>query len=55
MLKWKDSFCLDQRETYETDNKLANEEFRWQILKAILDYYPELKEKVKSYFDGKVS
>ncbi|MEM3457915.1 MAG: hypothetical protein QXN36_05210 [Candidatus Bathyarchaeia archaeon] len=26
-----------------------NEEIRWQVIKAMLDEFPALKEKVKSY------
>jgi hypothetical protein len=34
--------------------KLGCEEFRWQIVKAMLDEYPGLKEKVRSYVEVKV-
>jgi hypothetical protein len=27
------------------------EEFRWQVVKAMLDEYPTLKEKVKIYIE----
>jgi hypothetical protein len=27
------------------------DEFRWEIVKALLDEYPTLKEKVKTYID----
>ena len=30
-----------------TDTK--NEEIRWQVIKAMLDEFPTLKEKVKKY------
>ena len=30
-------------------SKMKNEEIRWQVIKAMLDEFPTLKEKVKSY------
>jgi len=29
----------------------VNEEFRWQVVKAMLDEFPNLKEKVKNYVE----
>jgi len=31
------------------DSNIENEEIRWQIMKAMLDEFPTLKEKVKHY------
>jgi hypothetical protein len=31
------------------NSEIGTEEFRWQIVKAMLDEYPALKEKVKNY------
>jgi len=28
-----------------------NDEIRWQVIKAILDEFPTLKEKVKNYLE----
>ena len=33
------------------ENPPNYEEFRWQIVKAMLDEYPNLKEKVKTYLE----
>ena len=33
-------------------NQIQSEEFRWQVVKAMLDEYPALKEKVKTYVQG---
>lgn len=30
-----------------------NEETRWQVVKAMLDEFPTLKEKAKKYLEGK--
>jgi len=35
-------------ESAET-SKMASEELRWRILKAMLDEFPELKNKTKAY------
>jgi hypothetical protein len=32
-------------------NQIGNEEFRWQIVKAMLDEYPMLREKVRGYVE----
>jgi len=32
----------------------TNEEFRWQVVKAMLDEYPDLKQKVKTYIEPHV-
>jgi hypothetical protein len=29
----------------------VNEEFRWQVVKAMLDEFPNLKGKVKAYIE----
>jgi hypothetical protein len=31
--------------------KSGNDELRWQIIKAMLDEFPSLKEKVKKYLE----
>jgi len=31
--------------------KSGNDELRWQIIKAMLDEFPNLKEKVKEYIE----
>jgi hypothetical protein len=31
--------------------KSGNDELRWQIIKAMLDEFPSLKEKVKNYLE----
>jgi hypothetical protein len=31
------------------DTSTKNEEIRWQVIKAMLDEFPTLKEKVKNY------
>lgn len=31
--------------------KSGNDELRWQIIKAMLDEFPSLKEKVKEYVE----
>ena len=30
-------------------SKMKNDEIRWQVIKAMLDEFPTLKEKVESY------
>jgi hypothetical protein len=30
-------------------SKAENEEIRWQVMKAMLDEFPKLKEKTKKY------
>jgi hypothetical protein len=35
------------------DSKIESEEIRWQIMKAMLDEFPALKEKVKRYLKVK--
>jgi len=32
-----------------------NEEIRWQVIKAMLDEFPVLKEKARKYLDGQNS
>jgi len=32
-----------------------NEEIRWQVMKAMLDEFPMLKEKTKKYLEGQGS
>ncbi len=32
-------------------DKQKNEEIRWQVIKVMLDEFPALKKKVKSYLD----
>jgi hypothetical protein len=32
-----------------------NEEIRWQVLKAMLDEFPMLKEKARKYLEGQDS
>jgi hypothetical protein len=32
-------------------NDFGLEEFRWQIMKAMIDENPELREKVRSYIE----
>jgi hypothetical protein len=31
------------------DVEFGNEEFRWQVVKAMLDEYPALREKTETY------
>jgi hypothetical protein len=31
------------------NNSIKNEEIRWQVIKAMLDEFPTLKDKVKGY------
>jgi len=31
------------------NNGIKNEEIRWQVIKAMLDEFPTLKERAKSY------
>jgi len=31
------------------NSKMKSEEIRWQVIKAMLDEFPTLKERVKSY------
>lgn len=31
--------------------KTENDEIRWQVVKAMLDEFPTLKEKVKAYIE----
>jgi len=31
--------------------KKENEEIRWQVIKAMLDEFPTLREKVKAYIE----
>lgn len=31
---------------------MTNDEARWQIVKALLDEFPSLKERVKKYLDA---
>ena len=31
---------------------IGNEELRWQVVKAMIDEFPSLKNKVKSYIEG---
>ncbi len=31
------------------ETQIEDEVFRWQVVKAMIDEYPELKEKVKTY------
>ncbi|MEM2971798.1 MAG: hypothetical protein QW270_05180 [Candidatus Bathyarchaeia archaeon] len=33
----------------KTTEKLETEELRWQVVKAILDEFPTIREKVKNY------
>ena len=33
---------------------LKSEEIRWQVIKAMLDEFPVLREKVKNYLDRKI-
>ena len=30
-------------------SKMKNDEIRWQVIKSMLDEFPNLKEKVKQY------
>ena len=32
-----------------------NDEIRWQVVKAMLDEFPTLKEKARKYLEGKSS
>ena len=32
-------------------SKMKSEEIRWQVIKAMLDEFPTLKERVKSYLE----
>jgi len=34
------------------NNGIKNEEIRWQVIKAMLDEFPTLKERAKSYLKG---
>jgi hypothetical protein len=34
---------------------LGNEEIRWQIVKALIDEFPALRSKVKTYVEGQAS
>jgi hypothetical protein len=36
-------------------NQIGNEEIRWQVVKAMLDEYPTLKEKVKNYVENQTN
>jgi len=36
-------------------NEPRNEEIRWQVIKAMLDEFPTLKEKTKKYLNRKKS
>jgi hypothetical protein len=31
------------------ENKLRKDEIRWQVVKAMLDEFPDLKQQVKNY------
>jgi hypothetical protein len=31
---------------------MGNEELRWQVVKAMIDEFPALKSKVKTYLEG---
>jgi uncharacterized membrane protein SirB2 len=33
--------------------KVENDEIRWQVVKAMLEEFPTLKEKVKAYIEEK--
>ncbi|MGB9960415.1 MAG: hypothetical protein ACPLKQ_07875 [Candidatus Bathyarchaeales archaeon] len=35
--------------------KSGNDELRWQVVKAMLDEFPSLKEKVKEYLEKQKS
>jgi len=35
--------------------ELKNEEIRWQVIKAMLDEFPTLKEKARKYLNRKNS
>lgn len=34
-------------------NSLGNEEIQWEILKAMMDEFPSLRNKVKTYVEEK--
>ncbi len=36
-------------------NQIGTEEIRWQVVKAMLDEYPTLKQKVKSYVENQTN
>jgi hypothetical protein len=33
-------------------SETKNEEIRWQVIKAMLDEFPELKEKARTYLEA---
>jgi hypothetical protein len=33
------------------NEELRNEEIRWQVVKAMLDEFPAIREKVKNYLE----
>jgi hypothetical protein len=33
----------------EMDKQIENAEFRWQLVKTMLDEHPELRDRVKAY------
>jgi hypothetical protein len=36
-------------------NQIGTEEIRWQVVKAMLDEYPSLREKVRNYIDAQTN
>ncbi len=36
-------------------SQIGDEEIRWQVVKAMLDEYPTLKEKVKNYVENQIN
>lgn len=42
-------YCYTIFGTLELTKNLKNDEVRWQVIKAMLDEFPRLKEKVKDY------
>jgi hypothetical protein len=41
-----------EKECAEMKTRLQSEELRWEIVKAMMDEFPDLKSKVKAYFEA---
>ena len=43
------AYCYTLYECWNMNAQSKSEEIRWQVMKAMLDEFPVLKEKVKKY------